>query len=216
MADTNSSAKTPQQGASPSLSQRVAGFFRAPGRQGAPGQPRRTSSTSRFIVGSITFVLVAELLTYLIDIANIKFKLNLNQPIIGSSASWLTWFFLINVALILGLWIALNKMGFFPRDMWANSRASNARGSTTSGNGASNGNNKNANQIPGIGKARTRAERRYTATANAMQAANAKKRTAATPDTRATATTADSYGDHDEAYERAKAAQRLRKRRALR
>lgn len=222
MADTNSSTKTPTAGAAgpagPSLSQRVAGFFRA---GGATGQRRQTSSTTRFIIGSVTFVLVAELLTYLIDFANIQYKLNLNQPIIGPNASWFTWFFVINVVLILGLWILLNRLGFFPRDMWA-PRNGTTRGATSSGKNGSTA-SKSVSEIPGIGKQRTRAERRRIAEAQAAQAAQAAKgkgdkgdkgRAAAT--TRTTATEAAISAEHDEAYERVRAAQRTRKRRALR
>lgn len=220
MADTKSSAKasTPgaasQSEASPSLGQRIAGFFRAPGASGGQGGQRPASNTTRFIIGSVIFILVAEVLTYLIQYANIQFKLNLNQPIAGANASWLTWFFLINVALILGLWILLNRLGFFPRDMWTSTRTSStARGASSSGSG--NGNKKNdVNQIPGIGKSRTRAERRMLATANAAKATNGKGR--ASSDTRAAADDADFSTEHDEAYDRAKAAQRQRKRRALR
>lgn len=220
MADTNSSTKTPTTGTSgpagPSLGQRVAGFFRA---GGAAGQQRGMSSTTRFIIGSVTFVLVAELLTYLIDFANIQLKLNLNQPIMGASASWFTWFFVINVVLILGLWILLNRLGFFPRDMWA-PRNGTTRSVGSGGKSGSAGNGKAANEIPGIGKQRTRAERRRIAEAAAAQAAAAakgkgdKNRPVAT--TRATTSEAALSSEHDEAYERVRAAQRTRKRRALR
>lgn len=219
MADTNSSTKTPTTGASgpagPSLGERVAGFFRA---GGATGQRRQTSSTTRFIIGSVTFVLVAELLTYLIDFANIQLKLNLNQPILGPSASWFTWFFVINVVLILGLWILLNRMGFFPRDMWAPRNGTTTR-SVSSGKGGST-TSKAVSEIPGIGKQRTRAERRRIAEAAAAQAAAAakgkgdKRSPAAT--TRATTSEVALSTEHDEAYERVRAAQRTRKRRALR
>jgi hypothetical protein len=223
MADTKSSAKTPTAGATPrqatgpSLGQRVAGFLRAPMASGGQTVGRKTSSTTRFIVGSVTFILVAELLTYLIDYANLQFKLNLNQPIAGPSAGWFTWFFVINVVLILGLWIILNRLGFFPRDMWAPRNGTTARGaSSNNGNGA--GNKKNAaSQIPGIGKARTRAERRYTATsAAAAAAAKATNGKGRATDTRATADDSAYNTGHDDAYDRVKAAQRQRKRRALR
>lgn len=224
MAETKSSEKTPgaapAQSSGPSLGQRLGGLFRAPASGERTGLRRQTSSTTRFIVGSVTFILVAELLTYLIDYANIQFKLNLNQPIIGASASWLTWFFLINVVLILGLWILLNKMGFFPRDMWApRNGTSTTRGGTSQGSG-SNGNKKNAaNQVPGIGKPRTRAERRYAAEmAAAAAAAKASKgKGRSTTDTTRTATAELALSaEHDVAYDRAKAAQRLRMRRARR
>ena len=224
MAETRSSEKTPTTSAaqtpSPTLGQRLGSIFLTPGSGGRTGLRRQTSSTTRFIVGSVTFILVAELLTYLIDYANIQFKLNLNQPIIGSSASWLTWFFLINVVLILGLWILLNKMGFFPRDMWApRNGTSTTRGGTSQGS-ASNGNKKNAaNEIPGIGKPRTRAERRYAAEMAAAAAAAKASKGKGRPATEAARTGAAELAlsaEHDVAYDRAKAAQRLRMRRARR
>jgi hypothetical protein len=195
---------------------------------------RKTSSTSRFIVGSITFILVAELLTYLVNFADVSLNLHLQQPILasaGSNWSWLSWFFLINVVIILGLWIGLNKMGFFPRDMWASrngTTSSTARGASSNGNGAKNGSQNNANQIPGIGATRTRAERRYAAAAaeaaTAAAAAKSKKKgngaTAATPTTTKTSKRAAVIEDvavgsqHDAAYERARSAQRQRQRRA--
>lgn len=226
MAETKSSEKTPTAGPtsaqtpSPTLGQRFGSIFRAPASGERTGLRRQTSSTTRFIVGSVTFILVAELLTYAIDYANIQFKLNLNQPIIGSSASWLTWFFLINVVLILGLWIVLNKMGFFPRDMWApRNGTTTTRGGASQGSG-SNGNKKNAaSQIPGIGKPRTRAERRYAAEA-AAAAATAKaakgKGRSATETSKPAAIDIPLGSEHDVAYDRAKSAQRLRMRRARR
>ena len=234
MADTKSSAKTPYAGATgakpqptearQSLGQRVMGFILPPASAGGGGTGlrRKTSSTTRFIVGSVTFILVAELLTYLIDLANFQFKLNLSQPIIaGNSATWFSWFFVINVVIILGLWILLNKLGFFPRDMWAPRNGTTARGASSNGSTGSNGANgakKSGDQIPGIGATRTRAERRYTAAlaaeAAAAKAAKGKGRTA-TVESRA-ANDAAFSSTHDEAYERAKAAQRLRERRARR
>jgi hypothetical protein len=231
MADTKSSANVPASGgsggAAPTLGQRVVGLFRAPANGGV--MKRKTSSTSRFIVGSITFILVAELLTYLIDYANVKFNLNLNQPILGAQASWFSWFFVINVVIILGLWILLNKMGFFPRDMWAprnGTTSSTARGASSNGNGASSRNgasNNNANQIPGIGGTRTRAERRHTAAVAEAEAAAAAAKSRKKGNGAASTTTGkrgavieDVNATHDAAYDRAKAAQRQRMRRARR
>ncbi|HEY7975915.1 MAG TPA: hypothetical protein VID72_11260 [Ktedonobacterales bacterium] len=227
MADTKSSAKSPSTGATPrqptagpSLGQRVLGFILPPASSsgGGAGLRRKTSSTTRFIIGSVTFILVAELLTYLIDFANLQFKLNLNRPILAGSATWFSWFFVINVVIILGLWILLNRMGFFPRDMWAPRNGATARGSSANGAGGANGNKKSADQIPGIGATRTRAERRYAATAAAeaaaAKAAKGKGRTAKVETQPANDAAFNS--DHDEVYDRAKAAQRLRMRRARR
>ena len=227
MADTKSSANVPASGgsggAAPTLGQRVAGLFRAPANGGV--MKRKTSSTSRFIVGSITFILVAELLTYLIDYANIKFNLNLNQPIMGGQATWFSWFFVINVVIILGLWILLNKLGFFPRDMWAprnGTTSSTARGSSSNGAASKNGAN-NPNQMPGIGGTRTRAERRHAAAvaeAEAAAAAAKSRKKGAGVTSTATAKRGSVIEDvntsHDAAYDQAKAAQRQRMRRARR
>lgn len=230
MADTKSSAKvspsssaTPPGAATggPSLGQRALAFFR-PAPAGAGTARRPQSSTSRFIMGSVIFIFVAEVITYGLDYANLQFKLNLQQPILGPSASWFTPFFVANVVVILGLWILLNRLGFFPRDMWNSRRNVNStRGAASGGasNSASGSNGKNANAIPGIGKARTRAERRYTATVSAAQAAsakNGKQRAVAQTATRGASAEADLGAENDDAYDRARAAQRQRKRRALR
>lgn len=192
---------------------------------------RKTSSTSRFIVGSVTFILVAELLTYLVNFADATLNLHLQQPILpGNSATWFSWFFVINVVIILGLWIGLNKLGFFPRDMWAprnGTTNSTARGGASNTSGGKNGSKNDANQIPGIGATRTRAERRYAAAAAeaaaAAAAAKSKKKgagaTAAAPTTakaskRAVIEDVNADSEHDAAYDRAKAAQRQRQRRA--
>lgn len=213
MADTKLSAKSPSDGASgPTFGQRVAGFFRVPGSGGAQGERKPLSSTTRFIIGSVTFVFLAEALTYAIEYANVQFKLNLNQPILGASATWFSWFFVINVVIILGLWITLNRMGFFPRDMWAPRNGTTAaRGSSS--NSKNGGSAKTANQLPGIGKARTRAERRHAATVKAT-AVSAKG--GATSGSRQASGDDTFDTDHDEVYDRVKAARRLRKRRALR
>jgi len=196
----------------------VAGFFRpAPGGAGAPRKPQ--SSTSRFIMGSVIFIFVAEIITYGLDFANTQFKLHLQQPLAGPSATWLTPFFVINVVVILGLWILLNRMGFFPRDMWNASRSANAaRGRAANGTGSAGNaaNAKNGSQIPGIGKARTRAERRHAAMVSAASTANAKNSKQRVAATRGASDDTTFSAEHDDAYDRARAAQRQRKRRALR
>lgn len=230
MADTKSGAPTPPNGTSgPSLGQRLAGFFR-PATTGAGAQRRPQSATSRFITGSVTFVLVAELLTFGLQYVNVQFKLNLQQPIVGPQISWFTWFFLINVVTIIALWIILQRLGLFPRDMWGARNGTSTRGgSSGSASGGKPGGAGSsatpANQIPGIGKTRTRAERRYTATAaEAAKAATVKKRrfgrttttaTTATTTTKTPVATVPST-EHDGSYERVRTAQRLRKRRAAR
>ncbi len=217
MADTKSSAPTPSTGASgPSLGQRITGFFR-PSASGAPR--KEPSSTSRFIVGSITFILIAELLTFLMQLANVNLKLHLEQPILGPQVSWLSWFLIINVLVIVAVWVVLQRLGIIPRDVFA-SRASGTTTRNSASAGKSSGGAANGNQIPGIGKGRTRAERRHTATVKTTQVTSGKngkgaKTTTAATTTRATTPEVSSTA-HDEVYDRVRAAQRLRKRRATR
>jgi hypothetical protein len=183
-------------------------------RPSAQGQRKPLSPTMRFLIGWITLVVVAQVLLYLVTLASVQFKINLNQTVFGASASWLTWLFAINIVIILGAWIVLSRLGFFPRDMWTprNGTTTTARGSSSGGK-SSGGSSKSANAIPGIGKARTRAERRHTATVKAAAPTNSKGRTAATG---SAVDEASFSAEHDDVYDRVRAAQRLRKRRALR
>ncbi len=218
MADTNTSSKASTNGAAPSKSggQSLLGAFRR--RSGKAGA---LSGTSRFILGSVIFIFTAELLTYGLDYLNIQFKLGLMQPIV-KGAGWLTWFLVLNVVIILGVWLLLRRVGLLPTDMFNVQRNAAARDAQTTGRRAasSNGNKQPAAQIPGIGSARTRAERRYAANVAAAEAAaaaaKAKGKRATTTAQPAVKVQAETSEEHDEAYERAKAAQRMRKRRALR
>lgn len=221
MADPKSSSSAPKDTATPSTGGGLSplSFFRR--RSGRPAGP--LSSTSRFILGSVLFIFTAELLTYAIDYANIQFKLGLMQPIFPG-ASWLTWFLILNVLIILGVWLLLRRVGLLPTDMFGAQRAANLRNaqSSSSASSSSNGSKKTGAAIPGIGKTRTRAERRYTATMAAAEAAAAaakakgKRSTTASATKPADASQQSANGDYNEAYDRARAAQRMRKRRALR
>lgn len=209
MADTNSSAPTPSNGASgPTLGQRIAGFFR-PSASGAPR--KEPSSTSRLLTGTVVFILIAEVLLYLIQLADIKLNLHLNQPIFGPQAGWLTWLQVIILLVIVAVWVVLRRMGILPRDMFSARASTTTRSSAKAGK--SSGGGSNANQIPGIGKVRTRAERRHTTAVKATTAANGKngKNAASSGATQETFS-----AEHDEVYDRVRAAQRLRKRRAAR
>lgn len=208
-----------------SWTQRLAGAFRPAPGGGANGQ--RRSPTSRFIVGSVTFIIVAELLTYLMYFLNAQFNLHLERPV-SPTVSWLTPYLIVNVVIIGGLWILLNRLGFFPRDMWAQ-----RNGTTTGGRGAASGANgtkggkASANQIPGIGKQRTRADRRAAAISLPPAKANGKSNATSVAEKDAgrrggaavasrTTEAVVVTGEHDDAYERARAAQRLRRRRDTR
>ncbi|HEX8981329.1 MAG TPA: hypothetical protein VF792_01045 [Ktedonobacterales bacterium] len=218
MADTNTSSNAPTNGAAPSKAggQTLLGLFRR--RNGRAGA---LSGTSRFILGSVIFIFTAELLTYGLDYLNIQYKLGLMQPI-AKGAGWLTWFLILNVVIILGVWLLLRRVGLLPTDMFNVQRNAAARNAQTTGRSAtsSNGSKQPAAQIPGIGKARTRAERRYAANVAAAEAeaaaAKAKSKRATTTAQPAATTQVVENDEHDEAYDRVKAAQRMRKRRALR
>lgn len=176
------------------------------------GQTSQRSSTSRFLVGSVAFILIAEVLTYLIALANVQWKLGLNSLVVANGPSFLTWYFLINVVIIVGVWVTMQRLGFFPRDRFA------PRNGTTMARGGSdkNGTQRNAaptNQIPGIGKQRTRAARRHVTTAAIATASPNARRGAVESRTVVPASTAS---EHDEVYDRVKAAQRLRRRRDAR
>lgn len=90
-----------------------------PSAPDAGARRSRQSSTSRFIVGCVLFVVGAELLTFGWQYINIRFQLHFDQPAISSQVGWLTWYFLINATSIVALWIGLQLLGFFPRDTWA-------------------------------------------------------------------------------------------------
>ena len=90
-----------------------------PSTPDAGARRRRQSSTARFIVGCVLFVVGAEALTFGWQYVNVRFQLHFEQPVIGSQVGWLTWYFLINATSIVALWIGLQLLGFFPRDTWA-------------------------------------------------------------------------------------------------
>lgn len=229
MADTKQSADTPTTGARapqalrPSVGQRVMDVLRGPmvSNPNAPNTQR--GAMGRYFRNMILFFVLAEALTFGMEYVNVQFKLHLEQPIPG--VSWLSWMLLINLVIIAGVFLGLRSMGFFPTDMFSPQANSAARGSSSAGATGGSGSRGSAKvEIPGIGKARTRAERRYAQiaaeqAAAAAAAAKAKgKNRAASSSKAVTATNTDTMtvDEHDDAYERAKAAQRLRKRRALR
>jgi hypothetical protein len=74
----------------------------------------RWSPPLRFIVGSVIFVVGAELSTYLLEYANIRFQLHLSQPLMGSQMDWLSGFWVLNIGMLLALWFILRRLGFFP------------------------------------------------------------------------------------------------------
>ena len=92
-----------------------------------PSPPRAEwPITLRQIIGVVIFIVGAELFTYLLVYADIRFKLGLSQPIFGSELAWLSWFFAINFCALLALWFILKRLGFFPR-MPSGARRSDSR-----------------------------------------------------------------------------------------
>lgn len=165
------------------------------------------SRITKLIMGTLIFVLVGQLLVTGMTVLDNVYHLGLQQPVF-SGASWLTWFFLIYAVLLIGLWFLLNRFGFFPRpEPVTTSR-------TTSG---SSRDKKAVSQIPGIGGPRVRQRRAETAPAAVNGRKGATDSVKAVAKSSATTTSqASSEGEYDEAYERVKAAQRQKRRRALR
>ena len=81
-----------------------------------PQPPRAEwSITLRQIIGAVIFIVGAELFTFLVIYVNIRFKLGLTRPILGSGLDWLSWFTVINFCALLAFWVILKRLGFFPR-----------------------------------------------------------------------------------------------------
>lgn len=194
----------------------VANFFKPNfGKEGAT--PRRGSRTARSMMGMFAFVIVAEVLLTLISLVTGWLNLPLMQPIVPG-VSWLNWQLVIFAVLILGLWIVFNQMGWFPKP---EPLPASARGSTSSANGK-----KTVTQIPGIGGPKVRAPKPVVRAPIASAATPTKpsffsrltgsaSKTSAKAEPAATSVASVS-GEYDEAYERVKAAQRLKRRRSLR
>lgn len=181
---------------------------------GAATGPQRPS-TGKVMLGMLAFVAGAELLLFLVQFLDVRFfkgYLELhyiasrNTPILGG----MTWFLLILMVLTLGLWIALNRLGIIqPLTQRPSAQTSAARGKTTTGTTAATA-------------GRNRAARRL---AEANAAASTKGTTKGTTGTAkggtgksaAVAAAGNSgrlAGANDATYQRVKAAQRSRKRRA--
>jgi hypothetical protein len=212
-------------GAKPSILTNVANFFRPNfGKDGVT--PRRGSRTMRSMMGMFAFVIIAEILLTVVTLAASAFGLQgaLTQPL-APGVTWLNWELVIFGVMVLALWTVFNRMGWFPKP---EPLPASSRGSTSSANGK-----KKVTQIPGIGgpKARTVTPVVRTTTTSPApvkpsyfarltgQGANKAAKTApatAAKATSAAAPTASDNGEYDKAYERVKAAQRLKRRRSLR
>ena len=207
------------------------------GRRGAlgtaPGYWRKFFQGSLIFVGGSYIIILG--LTYV----------SLHYPALGLGGyiqppkanvlvlSGLTWENLIFFVVIIGLWLLVQKLGLMPKPEPMTRNAAGGSGAAT-GTGAAKSGAKSADQLPGIGEHRTRAERRHLAAVAAEKeaqkaATRAKTKGGAKATTTSVATSAKNGktatgktagaapmalgSDHDEMYERVKADQRRRSRR---
>ncbi len=174
------------------LAQRL-GFTGQNATTGAGGAQKPRSKIWQFLFGMIIFVVGSQLAAYVLFFLNAQFNLGLNSivlipasvPLIGG----MTPFLLLYLALVIMLWVLLYRFNIIPKDPFGAKAAAEARARERA--------------TVSAGSHRTRSERRRAATATKTKA-----------EPRRVATI--SHGDEasDEAYERMKAAQRARRRRA--
>jgi hypothetical protein len=192
--------QTPAQGGMQALRgwvQRL-GFAGGSAANGAAGSQKPRSRTWQFIFGMIIFVVGSQLAAYVLFFLNAQFNLGLNSiqlipasvPLIGG----MTPFLLLYLALVIGLWVLLYRFNIIPKDPFGAKAAAEARARERASVSA--------------GSHRTRAERRRAATSTAKPSAKPQ------PEPRRVATVSHGDDASDEAYERMKAAQRARRRRA--
>jgi len=213
---------------------RVKGFL-APRPARRPTAPPPRGGPVRGLVknvfGMLVFVAGAEVLGPVLANLNLKFNLNLqtvrfappNTPFFGGLNGFLLLWFLA----ILALWLLLRRFDIIPKSLYGAGAAQTSRQSRQTQTTALR-----------AGPPRTRAERRHAAAASAAAEAAATKgrgkarSTANAVVTRSTATRTSATrgtasrtaavrggvltGDHDDAYARARAADRARRRRAAR
>lgn len=164
---------------------------------------KKKSGFSKLLFAMLIFIIGAQVAEIGLAFVNQKFSLHLDTtrmaspstPFLGS----LTWFSFLYVVLILALYVALYRFKIFPRDPFGAKAAAEARATkqqqTTS-----------YSNVP-----RTRAARRHATTTAAAKDTPSARRVAAAARTKTVPTPAD--GEHDDTYERVKAAQRTRRRR---
>lgn len=176
------------------------------------------SRITKLIFGTLIFVLVGQLLVTAMTLLNNAYHLGLNAPVFAGTP-WLNWFFAIYFLLLIGLWFLLNYLGFFPKPEPLPAGR---------GRGGAGGAKKGVTQIPGIGGPHVRAKapeapapaaparKSFFGGRSSSPAATAQAAAKADPKTLAAINAATTPGDYDDAYERVKAAQRLKRRRTLR
>ena len=203
--------------AKPSWMTRITNVMRPNFGRNSPGRGG-SSRITKLIFGTLIFVLVGQLLVTGLTILDSVYKLGLQQPVF-KGAPWLSWFFLIYFVLLIGLWVLLNYLGFFPKPDPLPPAGS--RNATTSSGG-----NKNVTHIPGIGGPRVRQRTAPTPPPAPTPARKgifgfgAKSATATAVATKpaksSTSQGATNGRAYDETYQRVKAAQRQKRRRSAR
>jgi hypothetical protein len=189
------------------------------GTQPAQERPRMFGGLGKLLFGYLIFLVVAQYAIPLaLSFADSSLHLNLgtrvtadhNTPLLGG----LTWYFALYIVLTLGVLIVLLRFNIIPRDPLGSRARMEAQRQARL----------NAAATPtGGSRSRSRAARRRAAASTTTAAAaapagrkGAKAEPTVTSDARRIVPKARDGGEHDDAYERVKAAQRLARRRAAR
>src|SRR5690348_1881698 len=190
------------------------------GTQPPQERPKMFGGLGKLLFGYLIFLVVAQYAIPLaLSFADSSLHLNLgnhvtadhNTPFLGG----LTWYFALYILLTLGVLIVLLRFNIIPRDPLGSRARMEAQRQTRL----------NATATPtGSGRSRSRAARRRASSSTTTAAATtlaagrkgAKGEPAASADVRRIVPKAHDGGEHDDAYERVKAAQRLARRRAAR
>lgn len=175
------------------------GFGAQPATTNAAGAQKPRSKIWQFVFGMIIFVVGSQLAAYVLFFLNAQFNLGLNNtelipagvPLIGG----MTPFLLLYLLFVILLWVVLYRFNIIPKDPFGAKAAAEARSRERAS--------------VSTGAHRTRSERRRASTATTTKAS-----VKAQPEARRVATVSHGDDASDEAYERMKAAQRARKRRA--
>lgn len=180
------------------LAQRL-GFTGQATTTGAAGTQKPRSRIWQFVFGMIIFVVGSQLAAYLLFFLNEQFNLGLNTivliptsvPLVGG----MTPFLLLYLSLVILLWVLLYRFNIIPKDPFGAKAAADARARERA--------------TVSTSSYRTRSERRRAAATTTV-----KSSAKAQVEPRRLATVSHGDDASDEAYERVKAAQRARRRRA--
>ncbi len=182
---------------------------------GAAGTKPPRSQWNRFFFAMLAYLIGSIVLEYVLLLANTFFKLHLERaqnlfptswPFVGSMSRYSLIYVLLLAALI---WV-LYRTNIMPRDMFGARAAQQQRGNAQ-------GTNASSTTTATSAASRRHSARRQSALVSTVPAPHRKtsgQRAAAATSARSSASTVatPSSGDHDEAYLRARAIQRLRRR----